>query len=459
MDIKRKESKLVISNQSSVIKTPKKKRLVFGFKKHSSYKTYLSNMTNFLFKTKKRKLIFSLFLVLLVIAPISFYLWNKQAGASWWNSDWFYRKAITVTNNVTTENNVYITLTLDTSDTNKFQDDCGDIRFIRQNGETLPYYIVSGCRTSSTVIHTNFPVFDSGTQIIDFYYGNPTAENGFELNDFSTEASNYTIGTIGQEEKGPSPALYLPFDEGFGTKAHDESSNRNDGTIVGATWKDETMCKSGKCLEFDGTGDYVEIADNQSLDLSEEVTLEAWVKPTSTTPQNQTIISKEEKPVDPTKIYRSVGPSATTAIAVGTSNAMNITGDRATFATALPDNVGVGDVIQYDDDDDGDIDSSDSLAFVTGRISNTQYTISNASGGAPNPVNSDNNWSLFRAYTSLANAEKGVENTGIDSDLRNFDDWTAGGDATTDDVGKDLVTLTSNGILLVMRMGRQLMFQ
>ena len=33
MDIKRKESKLVISNQSSVIKTPKKKRLVLGFRK------------------------------------------------------------------------------------------------------------------------------------------------------------------------------------------------------------------------------------------------------------------------------------------------------------------------------------------------------------------------------------------------------------------------------------------
>ena len=38
----------------------------------------------------------------------------------------------------------------------------------------------------------------------------------------------------------------------------------------------------------------------------------------------------------------------------------------------------------------------------------------------------------------MSNAEAGIENTGINSGLRNFDDWTSGGDATTDDVGKDL---------------------
>ncbi|EKE21667.1 MAG: hypothetical protein ACD_7C00161G0012 [uncultured bacterium] len=73
--------------------------------------------------SQKRKLIFSLVLVLLVILPLSFYFYKKSAGASWWNSDWFYRKSITVTNNVATQNNVFITLTLDTSDTIKFQTD------------------------------------------------------------------------------------------------------------------------------------------------------------------------------------------------------------------------------------------------------------------------------------------------------------------------------------------------
>jgi hypothetical protein len=378
----------------------------------------------------------------LLVGGASYFIFNnyiKDAKADWWNDDWFFRKAIQITNNTTAENNVYITLTLDTSDITKFQTDCGDIRFIQSNGNSLPYFIVSGCGTSATLIHANFEVFNAGTQNINFYYGNQVADNGFVDSDFSAEASNYTIGTITQEEKGPSPALYLPFDEGFGTTVHDESSNRNDGIIAGATWKDESMCKSGKCLEFDGTGDYVEIADNPSLDLGEELTLEAWVKPISTNLSNQTIISKEETPNEPTKIFRSVGPGATSAIAVGTSNAMSIVGDRVTFQNALPDNVGVGDAIQYDVDGDDDIDASDKIVFIHERLHSKEYIVKTSTGGLPTAVNADNNWSLFRAYISLNNAEAGIENTGIDADLRNFDDWTAGGDSTTSDLGKDIV--------------------
>ncbi|MEF3691687.1 MAG: DUF2341 domain-containing protein [Candidatus Moraniibacteriota bacterium] len=600
-----------------------------------------------IFNTKKRKLIFSLALILLIIAPLSFYFWKKQAGASWWNSDWNYRRAITINAaQIPGDLNNFPMLVsfTDTNLTNKAQTDGDDIIFIESNGNRLNHEIEKyDSTTGELVAWVNIPQLDGDNDsIIYMYYGNQTVDNqqrpedvwdenfiavhhfnesstalssdstrnnkngtksgfegdeltsggkvgpaynldgsndyiyipemrasdydeitmsvwfksdvdnhdeemliwgqghpgsgtnwaamfhradtnqyvwyvpntgwadtepenlnwnystmklssnnqwefGFNGNSIGTyndianhqhrDISNYVVAgngawgyldglidevrisktprsnnwitteynnqnspstfiSLGQEERGNSPALYLPFDEGFGTTAHDESSNRNDGNIVGATWKDESMCKSGKCLEFDGTGDYVEIADNKSLDLSEEVTLEAWVKPTSTTATNQTIISKVETPSEPTKIYRSVGPSATTAITVGTSNAMNITGDRATFATALPDNVGVGDAIQYDANDDGTVDA---LAFITGRISNTQYSISNVSGTVPAPVNADKDWGLFRAYTSLANAEKGVENTGINSTLRNFDDWTAGGDATADDVGKDLV--------------------
>ena len=123
------------------------------------------------------------------------------------------------------------------------------------------------------------------------------------------------------------------------------------------------MCKTGRCLQFDGN-DYLEIDDDNTLDLTNEMTMEAWVKPTSTDRSNQTIISKQETPDEPTKIFRSVGPSATTAITTGSSNEMTISGTTATFASSLPTNVGVGDAIQYDDDNDGDIDADDSIAFI-----------------------------------------------------------------------------------------------
>ena len=53
-----------------------------------------------------------------------------------------------------------------------------------------------------------------------------------------------------------------------------------------------------------------------------------------------------------TDIYRSVGPGKVIALATGTSPANNLTisGSTAAFTLEIPNNVGVGDVIQYDSD-------------------------------------------------------------------------------------------------------------
>ena len=68
--------------------------------------------------------------------------------------------------------------------------------------------------------------------------------------------------------------LWLKFDEGTGLKAYDLSQYRNHGTIHGATW---TQGKFGKALSFDGVDDYVEVPDSASLDITDEITIEAWV--------------------------------------------------------------------------------------------------------------------------------------------------------------------------------------
>ena len=132
----------------------------------------------------------------------------------------------------------------------------------------------------------------------------------------------------------------------------------------------------------------------------------------------------------PEKIFRSVGPGVTTVLANGATNPMNISGSTITFTTALADNIGVGDALEYDDDNDGDIDASDSIAFITARTSSTVYTIKTASGATPTiPSAADEiHWNINRAYTSLSLAETGTENTVIDADLRNFDSWSGGKD-------------------------------
>jgi hypothetical protein len=79
------------------------------------------------------------------------------------------------------------------------------------------------------------------------------------------------------EEVGPGPVGYWAFDRGFGQVAYDTMGNNN-GTITGATWQDESMCVSGKCLYFDGSDDYIEVIDSDSISLTDEYTISLWVK-------------------------------------------------------------------------------------------------------------------------------------------------------------------------------------
>ncbi|GAF91526.1 unnamed protein product, partial [marine sediment metagenome] len=61
---------------------------------------------------------------------------------------------------------------------------------------------------------------------------------------------------------------------GTGGIAYDSVSG-NDGTIYGAQW---TTGQVGGALEFDGVNDYVEVPDDDSLDITGDLTIAAWVK-------------------------------------------------------------------------------------------------------------------------------------------------------------------------------------
>jgi len=70
--------------------------------------------------------------------------------------------------------------------------------------------------------------------------------------------------------------LWLKFNEGSGNIAYDSSFYNNHGTIYGATWTDG---KFGKALSFDGVDDYVDCGNDESLYITDTITVEAWVKP------------------------------------------------------------------------------------------------------------------------------------------------------------------------------------
>ena len=73
----------------------------------------------------------------------------------------------------------------------------------------------------------------------------------------------------------------------FSGNADDSSGEGNDGTVFGATYVDSPM---GEALSFDGN-DYVIVPDDDTLDITDEITIEAWINPTAVGGY-RTIVSK-----------------------------------------------------------------------------------------------------------------------------------------------------------------------
>jgi hypothetical protein len=249
-------------------------------------------------KNRRRVLLINATLVLILVPTVIYSLSHlMKADAAWFNSNWAFRKSIAITAHTSAETNVYINLTganaIDTSDATRFQADCGDLRFTDINGKNLPYYIVSGCGTGTTVVHVFFQSMPAGAQTIYYYYGNPSAENGFRATDFSTEASSYTIGSQGTEEAGVAPIAHWKFDDGQGTTAVDSSSNKTVGTLnsfdtapsTRSGWMKDDQCLAGKCLLFNGTSSYVSTADRNAYSPSvNSISVSFWAKiPTNAT--------------------------------------------------------------------------------------------------------------------------------------------------------------------------------
>jgi len=67
---------------------------------------------------------------------------------------------------------------------------------------------------------------------------------------------------------------YWTFDEGSGDSVYDSSGNGNNGTINGATWD---AGKYGNALLFNAQDNYVEVPTSESLEITPNVTIAAWI--------------------------------------------------------------------------------------------------------------------------------------------------------------------------------------
>lgn len=119
-----------------------------------------------------------------------------------------------------------------------------------------------------------------------------------------TSDGDYTPSGLGPDETinlespsspaNPSTGLVAAysFEEGSGSTTADVSGQGNPGVISGASWS--TQGKFGNALYFNGANSWVTINDSPSLDLTNSMTLEAWVYPTSAMSGWRAVINKEQ---------------------------------------------------------------------------------------------------------------------------------------------------------------------
>jgi predicted ribosomally synthesized peptide with SipW-like signal peptide len=86
-----------------------------------------------------------------------------------------------------------------------------------------------------------------------------------------------------------------PFDVAAGSTAADVSGNGNDGTLVNGPGA--TGGQFGDAVSLTGSTDYVAVADDPTLDLTDAFTISAWVETSGTQPSYARLVSREQSGV------------------------------------------------------------------------------------------------------------------------------------------------------------------
>ncbi len=183
---------------------------------------------------------------------------------------------VTISSGITANNKVYDGTTVATITSNTvvlngvLEGDVGNVRLLT-NGYAANF--------SGASVGTNIVVTVSGLSLTGSAAGNYTLSQPTNL--MANITAPTTISGL--------VAAYS-FDEGSGMTVGDDSGDGNSGTISGATWT--TSGKYGNALVFNGTSALVTVNNSTTLQLSNAMTLEAWVNPQFVTNQWTDIIMK-----------------------------------------------------------------------------------------------------------------------------------------------------------------------
>lgn len=147
------------------------------------------------------------------------------------------------------------------------------IQFTQSDGTSLLYghkklFDASEELGIFTVSATGWTI-DSNTSVF-LYYDKDHADNDTYIGATNTAACEAVYNA---EYK----AVYTMADGADTSHIYDATSNNNDGTKKGANEPIEATGKVGQGQDFDGTDDYISVADSNSLDITTAITFECLV--------------------------------------------------------------------------------------------------------------------------------------------------------------------------------------
>ena len=186
---------------------------------------------------------------------------------SWWSVHWEYRKLITIDHTKVDEDlsnfPMLFSLYPDNNLSNHAQEDGDDIAFVlySDNSTQLNHEIESYDGDGNLTAWVNVPSLSSSVDTnIWMYYGNPHCDS--QENVTGTWNDGYVMVQHLQETSGTH---------------YDSTQYGNNGLQLGGVDQNVTGMIDG-ADEFDGVDDCVNVSDNDSLDITDAITLESWVR-------------------------------------------------------------------------------------------------------------------------------------------------------------------------------------
>ncbi|TFF97545.1 MAG: DUF2341 domain-containing protein, partial [Promethearchaeota archaeon] len=194
---------------------------------------------------------------------------------TWWNYSWQYRIPIDVRSRTGELFNyqVRIELNLTAWYQEGYLNETGkDIRFVNSTDNELYFWIENMNITGgNSTFWVRMPQFNEQDTTIFMYFGNANANT---KSDIEATFINEIDGTRGAWH----------FEEGEGDIAYDTSGNNNNGTLNNSPLWDEG--KIGSAINFSGGSrtvpKYMDVPDDDSLEISRNITFSFWLYATPT---------------------------------------------------------------------------------------------------------------------------------------------------------------------------------